>query len=371
LLASQARSAHAADEGRAFFDIGVKAYERGQYPAAIVAFQEAYRLTKRPGLLFSIAQASRRAYERAGTPEHLKNAIRYYVRYLAADPEDKRRQEVESQLEKLKALPEAKGWEVPGETAVRRTQLVIAANVASAKLTLDGTSVPVLPHAADVPSGTHRLEITADGYAPYQLDVNVVGNAVLPIYAELRRLSSRLNVTGNSGAELLIDGVSVGKLPSKAVETTQGDHLVEVRQHGHFTLRQRVKVGGDGALALRLVGAPTPRRTASWVLVGAGSAAVVAGGVLGYFALQKQADARELQDQPGMAPAFEDALAARDTLRLGAALTAGVGAAVAIGGAISIFSEGFGPTLVVPSAGPHATLRLKAALGGLRLSVDF
>jgi hypothetical protein len=371
LLAGQARLAHAADEGRAFFDIGVKAYERGQYPAAIVAFQEAYRLTKRPGLLFSIAQASRRAYERAGTPEHLKNAIRYYVRYLAGNPEDKRRQEVEAQLEKLKSLPDAKGWEVPGETAARRTQLVIAANVATAKLTLDGQSVPVLPHAADVPSGTHHLEITADGYVPFYLDVNVAGNAVLPIYAELRRLSSRLNVTGNNGAELLIDGVSVGQLPAKAVETTQGEHFVEVRQHGHFTLRQRVKIGGDGVLALRLVGAPTPRRTASWVLVGAGSAAVVAGGVLGYFALQKQADARALQDQPGMAPAFEDAVAARDTLRLSAVLTAGVGAAAVIGGAISIFSEGFGPPLVVQNVGPNTPLRLQASLGGLRLGVDF
>jgi hypothetical protein len=371
LLFGSARSARAADEGRAFFDIGVKAYERAQYPAAIVAFQEAYRLTKRHGLLFSIAQASRRAYERDGMPEHLKDAIRYYLRYLAAHPKDERRQEVEAQLEKLKSLPDAKGWEVPGDTSATRTQLVIAANVGTARLTLDGQSVPVLPYAADVRSGTHHLEIAADGYAPYSRDVDVASDAVLPIYVELQRLRSRLQVIGNSGAEVLIDGVGVGQLPSPAFETTHGEHLVEVREHGHFTLRQRVTLSGDGAQQLKLAGSPTPRRIAGWALVGTGSAAVVAGGVLGYFALQKQADARELQDQPGMAPAFEDALAARNTLRLSAALTAGVGAAAVIGGAISIFSEGFGPPLAAPSARSKGALRLQASLAGLRLCADF
>jgi len=50
---------------------------------------------------------------------------------------------------------------------------------------------------------------------------------------------------------------------------------------------------------------------------------------------------------------------------------AGVGAAAVIGGAISIFSEGFGPPLAVPSASAKAVFRLQASLTGLRLRTDF
>ena len=52
----------AADEARTYFDIGAKAYQAGRYLDAAQAFDEAYRRSTRPGLLFSLGQAHRMEY---------------------------------------------------------------------------------------------------------------------------------------------------------------------------------------------------------------------------------------------------------------------------------------------------------------------
>jgi hypothetical protein len=365
VLLSCACLARAADheaEGRALFESGVKSYQKGEYAAAIVAFSEAYRITKRPGLLFSLAQAFRRSYEKTLEPTHLAEAVKYYERYLATDASGERRAEAASWLRKLE--PSA-SVQVPSNAAPARAQLVVAVNVPEARLMLDGRPVDTLPHAAEVTPGKHHLEVTAPGYAPYQRDVDVPPAAVLPINIELVRAVSRVEVLGVSGAEVLIDGVRVGELPSQGFAVTTGRHTVEVRRRGYYTVRQSIQSIQGMPQTLRLTAAPTTRRTASWVLVGAGAAATLAGGVLGYLALRKQADAQSLQDQPGMASAFEQELSARNDLRLAAAVTAGAGGAAGVAGLISLVTEGFGPA----RRPPDATSALSAA--GVALSGTF
>jgi hypothetical protein len=373
LLLACARGASAADregDGRAFFEAGVKSYQKGQYAAAIVAFSEAYQITKRPGLLFSLAQAFRRSYDKTHEPTQLQEAIQYYTRYLATNANGEHRAEAAAWLQQL-SPPKAPSVESPpsaGDQA--RTQLVIAVNVPDASLKLDGRSVPTLPYAADVTPGKHHLEVSADGYARYQEDVDVPKGAVLPINLELVRSTSRIEVLGDAGAEVLIDGVRVGELPSAAFAIAPGHHAIEVRQRGFYTLRQTVDSTAGAPRRLRLVSAPTTRRTASWVLVGAGAAATLAGSVLGYLALRKQADAQSLQDQPGMGPAFEQALGARNDLRLAAAVTGGSGVAVGVAGLLSLITEGFGPMRPLPSASGSRSLRAAAIeLGAVRAAV--
>lgn len=368
LLLACACSVGAADQeaaGRALFDKGVKSYQQGQYAAAIEAFSEAYRITKRPGLLFSLAQAFRRSYERTADPAQRRQAVHYYERYLETTPRGERSTEATKWLKQLVVPPSAPGDQAPPGNDAARARLVIAVNVPGATLRLDGQRVPSLPHAADVAPGEHRLEVIADGYAPHQRDVVVAPDAVLPINIELVQAVSRIEVLGESGAQVLIDGVQVGELPSGGFLVGPGRHGVEVRQRGFYTLHQTIQSTAGVPQTLRLTSTPTTRRTASWVLVGAGAAATLAGGVLGYLALRKQADARSLQDQPGMAPAFDRALGARDDLRLAAALAAGVGAAAGVGGLLSIITEGFGPRRELP----HASSPLSAV--GVAISATF
>jgi hypothetical protein len=361
VLLSCACVAHATEpdaDGRALFESGVKSYQNGEYAAAIAAFSEAYRITKRPGLLFSLAQAFRRSYEKSHEATQRSEAIRYYQLYLATPAgTGERRAEAERWLRQLDSSAAAPP---PARASAR---LVIAVNVPRARLSIDGRAISTLPHAADVPPGKHHLEVRADGYAPYQLDVDAPPDAVLPINIELVRAESRIEVLGASGAEVLIDGVRVGQLPSQGFFLAAGRHTVEVRQRGYYTLRQTIQSTAGVPQTLRLMAEPTTRRTASWVLVGAGAAATLAGGVLGYLALRKQSNAESLQDEPGMGPAFEHELDARNDLRLAAALTAGTGGAAGVAGLLSIFTEGFGPLRPAPDAGAPLSA-LGVALSG-------
>jgi tetratricopeptide (TPR) repeat protein len=81
-----------ADEGRArdLFREGSELYERAHYDEAIERFEEAYRLSLRPGLLFNIAQA----YRLKG-PSFCDTALRYYERDLDGEPEASNRAEIE------------------------------------------------------------------------------------------------------------------------------------------------------------------------------------------------------------------------------------------------------------------------------------
>src|SRR5262249_50079772 len=58
---------------------GTEAFRAGRYDQAIASYQAAYELAPRPGVLFNIA----RAYHKKGDA---KQALEYYRRYLADEP---------------------------------------------------------------------------------------------------------------------------------------------------------------------------------------------------------------------------------------------------------------------------------------------
>lgn len=64
--------------GKTFFAAGAKAYEKGDFAHAYDEFSKAYELSKRPGPLFSMAQALRRL------GGHRDEAIRLYQAYVQA-----------------------------------------------------------------------------------------------------------------------------------------------------------------------------------------------------------------------------------------------------------------------------------------------
>lgn len=66
--------------------MGAKAYADGHHEEAISAFEGAYARTHRPGLLFSLGQAHRGAYESTRSAAHREAAVDYYSRYLREAP---------------------------------------------------------------------------------------------------------------------------------------------------------------------------------------------------------------------------------------------------------------------------------------------
>ncbi|MFO0574043.1 MAG: tetratricopeptide repeat protein [Polyangia bacterium] len=89
---------------RARYDRGVALYNTGQYDRAIEEFRGAYELKQVPIILFSLAQAHRKA-------GHHKEAIELYDRFLATDPKEPIKTEAQKFLDESKAALQAQDEE--------------------------------------------------------------------------------------------------------------------------------------------------------------------------------------------------------------------------------------------------------------------
>ena len=77
-LASAAEPDDVVQKAKQFFEGGRRAYEAGQFKAAITAFSESYRLSPRAATVFSLAQAYRLHYFQEKDAASLKRAIDLY-----------------------------------------------------------------------------------------------------------------------------------------------------------------------------------------------------------------------------------------------------------------------------------------------------
>jgi tetratricopeptide (TPR) repeat protein len=110
----------ASRSAREHYDAGRKAYDRGEYEAAVTAFQAAHELTQAPALLFNIAQALRLA-------KRCSEALEYYRRFgeaaaneLPSDFEDLRNQA--ERCAKEQAEPAEPELAKPPSTTTKRTE---------------------------------------------------------------------------------------------------------------------------------------------------------------------------------------------------------------------------------------------------------
>ena len=87
-------TALAAPTAEALFNEGQAEYDRHNYALAIDRWQEAYRLSKEPALLFNIAHAYRLAND-------CERALSTYKSFIAADPTSERRQDADELVREL------------------------------------------------------------------------------------------------------------------------------------------------------------------------------------------------------------------------------------------------------------------------------
>lgn len=78
-------------QARALFLAGKTYFDRGEYAQALEQFSRAYTLSKRAGLLLDAGLSA----ERAG---FFRDAVRYYERYLAQEPDTTHEEELEQRL---------------------------------------------------------------------------------------------------------------------------------------------------------------------------------------------------------------------------------------------------------------------------------
>lgn len=79
---AHAQKQDAMQQARSEFEAGQTAYNLAQYESALAHYQRAYELSKLPALLFNLAQARRKLYEKNHDLTHLRMARELYRSYL-------------------------------------------------------------------------------------------------------------------------------------------------------------------------------------------------------------------------------------------------------------------------------------------------
>ncbi len=163
------------DLAKAHYRTGELDYERGSFPDAAKEFEEAYRLSGRPELIYNMGKS----YDGAGD---LRGALKAYRRFLGAVQASPDRPFAERRVDELQILI---------------AHLELRASVPGASVTLDGTRLGATPLAepiVEVNPGDHAVEIAAEGYATFRKAVHLGRAQTEKIDAQLVSLVQVIHV---------------------------------------------------------------------------------------------------------------------------------------------------------------------------------
>jgi hypothetical protein len=147
------------------------------------------------------------------------------------------------------------------------------------------------------------------------------------------------------GALLTIDGRAEGECPfPRPIELTAGPHIVSLAKSGRVGVTRELVLRRGQTTVLPVSMRQSFQRTASLVMLGTGLSAFVAAAVFGGFSYDRNHAAREFLEARGHAELgpvnldqYNAAKRMEEELRAAALTSAGIGAALAAGGALMFF----------------------------------
>jgi hypothetical protein len=211
---------------------------------------------------------------------------------------------------------------------------MISSPTPDVKVTFDGRVVSH-PFIQEVDPGKHKVVLSAPGFEDYEREISVdARTGAPPLDIPLKERPAVLVIKAPDGAEVAIDGRLQGVTPLPPLPVPSGKHFVSVTVNGKKPFSERVTLKRGEKRTLDATLESTGQRTASWVLMGVGAGGIVAGGVLGYVALNKQSKAEDILDatraqgnqSPDSLARYDDLRQSRDDFRMAAVVTASVGA---------------------------------------------
>ena len=213
-----------AEAARRHFLGGMGHFQERQFREAIHEFEMAAELVPSADLWFNIA----RSHEELG--EHAL-AAEYYRRYLRdrVDPPD--RSAVERLLEVLdQRAEEARAAELSRPTT---GTLRMHTSEDGAGLELDGESIGESPmeFPLSVEPGTHRYDVTSEGYVPFRSEVQVEAGVTTGAFADLDRETEYRAVYRKRRWTWVVGGVGVAAL---LTSIGLGAYAVSVNNGGDY-----------------------------------------------------------------------------------------------------------------------------------------
>ena len=348
--ASAADDPAAVEQAKTYFSAGAQAYEAGRFGAAIQAFEQAYALSPRPAILFSMAQAERKAWYVDRRADDLKHGIEHYHRYLDLVPTGGRRGDAADALAELEPIASRLA---PQESATSgtaaaeaKTRIMVTSSTPGARASLDDGPPTEVPLIDDVKPGKHRVRVQAAGYFDETRDALAATGSLSALDVPLRERPALLSVSLDATASLSVDGRPTAATPLlRPVELPAGAHVITLTRNGYraFTREVTLERGKPASLDAKLQ--PSGQRTAAWVFLGAAGAAVLGGGAFTGVAVVEQSNAQKILHAqaagnipPGDVSAYQSDVNARDRWRTAA--FAGFGAGVgllAVGSVLWLF----------------------------------
>jgi hypothetical protein len=330
-------------QARMLFNAGAQAYSKGDFRGAIQAFEQAYKLAPRPGLLFSMAQAYRKQHALDQQPADLHRAIALYRDYVAQVPTGGRRSDAAQALAELDVIASRAAPAEPAAAPAAppaSTRVAVSSQTPGAMVSIDGGKPAEAPLMAEVPPGKHRVRITAEGHFDQEREVDAQQGGVFPVDVTLTPRPARLTIVAPDAALVSIDGRAAGLTPLPGpLELPAGAHFVVVSKNGHRPFTEEIKLRRGEARTLRAELDTTGQRFAAYGFLLGGAGAAVFGIVSTGLALHHQGQAEGvLRDKettnisPGRLDDYAQAAENRDRFRGLATIGFGAGAALGLTG---------------------------------------
>jgi hypothetical protein len=206
-------------EAADMFDHGLRLFNEGDNPGALLEFKRAYELSGERSILVNVGLV----YVEMGRPVDAVEALDKALSQPAGIPD--------AQLERARRVRD--------EQTARIGRLLVTTNV-PAQVEIDNLVVGRTPMPAPIPvaSGLRLLAVVAPGQVPVHQEVGIVGGQqtdlaiqLLPLQGALAHLMVRATLPG---ADVLVDGKLVGHTPMPAsVSLPPGHHEVNLRRPGY------------------------------------------------------------------------------------------------------------------------------------------
>jgi PEGA domain len=318
----------------------------GEYAFAARALGQAYAITPDPEFLFAIAEAHRQRYALEARRYDLERALDLYRQYLGAAAAGRHNADAERSLEKLGPELEASQADAGADEAAAKkdaeaTWLAISSPVSVATARLDGAAAVPLPAFVEIAPGHHVVVVSASGYEDSLALVNLTVGGIGALEVPLDRKLAHIEVAQPRGANVYVDSVDVGTAPlPRLVDVEPGRHQVTIAMGGHRTHSEELVLTSGATTKLLSSLTETPMRKLAWASIGIGAGGLVSGIVLGAVAIAKNNSAQDLKgrgDQvanPADQARYDDLIATRDHLRVGAGAASGIGLGLIVLGGV-------------------------------------
>jgi formylglycine-generating enzyme required for sulfatase activity len=127
-------------------------------------------------------------------------------------------------------------------------EVEVSTRPVDAELWIDGQAVATTPCRVDLLSGSHRLELRAEGYEDWQREIEVVAEEPVALTdIVLVPARGRLVITTEPpGAQVTVGGTYAGTSPVEVETAPDEDVLVQVARDGHEPADRTVRVAPGG-----------------------------------------------------------------------------------------------------------------------------